>query len=276
MNRIDALFADLRAQGRKALMPFVTAGDPDLPSTAAALKAMDQAGATVIEVGIPFSDPIADGPVIQASMTRALEAGVTVQGVLDTVASVRGEVQAGLVAMVSYSIVHRIGLDAFVQQAKAAGFDGFIFPDLSVDASAPVLQAVSDAGMVLSQLVSPTTPIERAQQIASASSGFVYVLSRAGITGEQKSLPTDLPDRLNALRDVTDLPLAVGFGVSTAAQVGEVVSVADAAIVGSAVVRRIEEQLKQTNGTTPESVGSALGGFVRELVGGLSAEQPAG
>lgn len=263
MNRIDQLFVKRRAAGQKTLMPFVTAGDPDLSTTAAVIEAAQAAGASVCEVGIPFSDPIADGPVIQASMTRALDAGLKVEQVFAAVAGVRAKVDLGLVAMVSYSIVHRLGLKTFVNQAKQAGFDGFIFPDLPVEESGPARDAAGEAGLILSMLIAPTTPIQRAEKIAAASSGFVYVVSRPGITGASSALPPELPDRLNRLRGVTDLPMAVGFGISTARQVREVVSVADAAIVGSALVSRLE-------GLADAEAGEAAKGFIADLASGLS------
>lgn len=267
-NRIDTIFKELRGRDAKALMPFVTAGDPDLSTTAGLLEAAQRAGASICEVGIPFSDPIADGPVIQASMSRALDAGVRVGRVFDTVAQVRPKVDLGLVAMVSYSIVHRMGLEAFVAQAKEAGFDGFIFPDLPLEESGPARQAVAEAGLILSMLIAPTTPIERAEQIAAASTGFVYVVSRPGITGARSELPPELPDRLTRLRQVTDLPMTVGFGISTADQVRQVVSVADAAIVGSALVERVAQ-------AGPDTAVADAEKMMAELVSGL-ASAPAG
>ena len=258
MNRIDQIFRDLRQTGGKALMPFVTAGDPDLDATAAFLRGAADAGASICEVGVPFSDPIADGPAIQASMSRALDAGLRVERVFERVRELRGETSLGLVAMVSYSIVHRMGLGPFVQRAKDAGFDGFIFPDLPLEESGPTRAAAADAGLILSMLIAPTTPIDRAERIAAASSGFAYVVSRPGITGASGALPPELPERLRRLRDVTDVPLAVGFGVSSADQVRQVVDVADAAIVGSAVVQRLHDG----------GVKRALG-LIEELAGGL-------
>ena len=259
--RIHQIFADLRARQAKALMPFLTAGDPDLQTTEALIEAAERAGASVCEIGIPFSDPVADGPVIQASMTRALDAGLRVQQVFEMVRRVRPKVSLGLLAMVSYSIVHRFGLQQFVGAARDAGFDGFIFPDLPLEESADARQAVQEAGLILSMLIAPTTPIERAQEIAAASSGFVYVVSRSGITGAQSELPPELPDRLARLREVTDLPMAVGFGISSADQVRAVVSVADAAIVGSALV----DHLHQRAGAVGEAEA-----FIRSLTEGLT------
>ncbi len=268
MNRIERIFTDLRQGHGKALMPYLTAGDPDIATTGRLIPAIETAGASICELGIAFSDPIADGPVIQASMTHVLNHGVRVEQVFETVQQVRPAVGLGLVAMVSYSIVHRMGLEGFVNDAKAAGFDGFIFPDLPLEESEPAVEAVRGAGMILSMLISPTTSDERAAKIAAACSGFVYVLSRSGITGERSSLPAGLPDRICKLRDITDLPIAVGFGIGTAQQVRQVVGVADAAIVGSALVRRIVEH--RSSGSN--EVVAAVGGFVEELAQGLNQE----
>jgi tryptophan synthase alpha chain len=263
-NRIDQIFSRLRQEGGgegKALMPFLTAGDPALEATADLLAAAERAGASICEVGIPFSDPIADGPVIQASMSRALDAGLKVERVFDTVRQFRAGSDLGLVAMVSYSIVHRLGLEPFVGQAADAGFDGFIFPDLPLEESEPARRAAAEAGLILSMLIAPTTPLERAKRIAAASTGFVYVVSRPGITGARSALPPELPDRLTGLRGVTDLPMAVGFGVSTAEQVREVVTVADAAIVGSALVDHLHQHRDD-----PVPAAERL---IRELAAGL-------
>ena len=265
MNRIDAIFRAYRERGEKALMPFLTAGDPDLPTTARLLTAIQQAGASICELGIAFSDPIADGPVIQASMTHALGQGIRPAGVLEMVAQQRSQLQMGLVAMVSYSIVHRLGVERFIQQGCEAGLDGLIFPDLLVEESQSVRQAADQQGLVCSFLISPTTPIGRAQQIAQASSGFVYLLSRAGVTGERSDLPADLAGRIEALRSVTDLPIAVGFGVGSREQVQQVLEVADAVIVGSAIMRRVAQYREDG----PDAVVQEVGGFVGELANGL-------
>lgn len=261
MNRIDRIFETHQQQGTKALMPFITAGDGGVELLGSVIPALERGGASICEVGIPFSDPIADGPVIQASMTRALDNGTKVEQVFEQIAAVRSQTELGLVAMVSYSIVYRIGLDAFVKQSAQAGFDGFIFPDLPLEESQAARDAAANAGLILSMLIAPTTPIDRAQQIASASTGFAYVVSRRGITGESSALPPELPDRLAKLRDVTDAPMAVGFGISSADQVRDVVAVADAAIVGSALVRRMHEH--------PDDPAGQAEAMTRELAAGL-------
>lgn len=265
MSRIDTIFQTLRAERRAALMPFITAGYPSIEATEAMLGEIERAGASVCELGIPFSDPIADGPVIQASMTDALAAGVRVEGVLEMVRRVRPKLEMGLVAMISYSIVYRLGTERFIAEAAEAGLDGFIFPDLPLEEAEAVGEMVRQAGLTSTLLIAPTTPIERARQIAQASSGFVYVLARSGVTGERSDLPPDLTDRIQKLRQVTDLPIAVGFGISQAEQVSAVTDVADAAIVGSAVVKRIAGVKDQS----PQQIAEQVGGFIADLASGL-------
>jgi tryptophan synthase alpha chain len=246
-------------------MPFITAGDPNLATTGLLLEAVERAGASICEVGIAFSDPIADGPVIQASMTRALAGGVRPAQVFELIASMRSRLELGLVAMVSYSIVHRLGFESFIKDAASVGFDGFIFPDLPLEEADAAREAAAAHGLILSMLVSPTTPPERAERIVRASSGFVYLLARSGITGERDQLPADLPDQITRLRRVTDLPIAVGFGISKPEHVSQVVQLSDAAIVGSAIVRRIGEHRDDE----PTRLVSEVERFVGDLVGGL-------
>lgn len=250
-------------------MPFVCAGRPTLGDTARLLPALERAGASIVEVGIPFSDPIADGPVIAAAMHAALVAGVTPRAVFDAVASARGSTGLGIVAMVSASIVQRIGVGRFVGDAKRAGFDGFIFPDAPVDEVGPLASAARDAGLTASLLVAPTTPPERAERIVRACTGFVYLLARVGITGEGAGGPGPrLRERVALLRGMTDLPIACGFGIGTAEQVRAVVreAGADAAIVGSALVRRIEDAATAGRDAVAEAAS-----FVAELAGGLGS-----
>jgi tryptophan synthase alpha chain len=270
MNRLSAVFEALRETEAKALMPFVTAGDPCLEALGPVLSAIEEGGGSVVEIGLPFTDPIADGPVIQASMQRALDAGVTVDAVFAKIRAVRPSLKIALVAMVSFSIVHRWGVERFLDEAIDAGFDGFIFPDLPFDAAGSVVEAARRRDSRLSLLVSPTTPLDRARDIAAASSGFVYVLSRAGITGTRSELPAELPARLAVLRGVTDAPLAVGFGISTAEQVAAVVAEADAAIVGSAMVARLR-QTYVDSGENIDAVAEAALNFTRDLAAGLKA-----
>jgi tryptophan synthase alpha chain len=266
MNRIERIFADLRAAGKHALMPFITAGYPNLAATEAMLPQLQAAGASVCELGIPFSDPVADGPVISASMTEALEAGVQPAGVFELVARQRDTLDIGLVAMLSYSIVYRIGVESFVRQAADAGIDGLIIPDLPLEEADAVTGPAKAAQLTCSGLIAPTTPRDRAEQIARACTGFIYLIARTGLTGERDSVPVDLRQRVDELRRVSDLPIAVGFGISRADHVRAVTQVADAAIVGSAVVKQIGQHLDEP----PAQLAEHIGRFIAELAGGLS------
>ncbi|RMH14704.1 MAG: tryptophan synthase subunit alpha [Planctomycetota bacterium] len=265
-NRIERIFAELRASDARALMPFVCAQHPFPDATGPMLEAVASAGASVIEVGIPFSDPIADGPVIAAAMHEALQQGSHPRAVFEQVRSVRDRIEAGLVAMVSVSIVYRFGVERFISEAASAGFDGFIFPDAPLEWSDELTSRARDAGLIASLLIAPTTPPERAERIAGACSGFIYLLARAGITGERDEAPR-IERRVAQLREVTDLPIACGFGISTPEHVHAVTRHADAAIVGSALVRRIDQAHREGR-----SAIEAAGQFVRELAAGLQKE----
>jgi tryptophan synthase alpha chain len=245
MNPIDALFARLRAQGRKAFIPFLTAGDPSTAATVRVARSLPARGASLLEVGFPYSDPIADGPVIQASYTRALDRGVRLADVFACAKEIASapEYAGGrvpVVGMVSYSLVHRRGPEAFLDRAAAAGLSGAIVPDLPVEESTALARLAAARDFKLIQLVTPTTPRERARQIVALSTGFVYCVSVAGITGERDRLPGELLDQLGWLRKQTDLPLCVGFGVSRPEQVRMLRDLADGVIVGSALVRKLE------------------------------------
>jgi tryptophan synthase alpha chain len=241
MSAIDQLFQQLRSEGRKAFIPFVTAGDPDLEFTASVLKELSQRGCSLCEIGVPYSDPIADGPVIQASYTRALGHKVKLHEILTMVRQVRGQVTSPLVTMVSYAIVYRHGLEAFVADAKEAGIAGAIVPDLLVEESGPLSEICRKEDFSLIQLVTPTTPRERAVRIAQAATGFLYYVSVTGITGERRELAPQLLENVAWLRRQSDLPICIGFGVSQPEHVAQLAPVADGVIVGSALVRRIAE-----------------------------------
>lgn len=239
MNPIDQLFSRLKADRRKAFIPFVTASDPDLDATLKLLREVSRRGATLIEVGFPYSDPIADGSVIQASYTRALANGVTVDAIFGALRALN-EISAPLVAMVSYSLVHHRGPERFVRDALEAGFSGAIVPDLPVEEAGELARLAAKRDFKLILLVTPATPRERAQKIAQLSTGFLYCVSVVGITGERSQLPTDLLDQLRWLRTQTTLPMCVGFGISTPEHVRTLRDSADGVIVGSALVRRLE------------------------------------
>ncbi len=238
MSRIPAIIET----HRPALIPFITGGFPSLRATREALPALEQAGASIIEIGFPFTDPIADGPVIAQSMHHALLRGVTPRAIFDVVRDARPNVNAGIVAMVTDSIITRVGAESFVCEAAAAGFDGLIVPDVDLDAAVPLSGLAKLHGLSFTLLIAPTTSEERIARIVNLCSGFVYVLARVGITGESASVDeASLKSRIELIRRHTSLPLAVGFGISSAEDVRKVTRIADAAIVGSALVRRMTE-----------------------------------
>ncbi len=241
MSAVDEVFVRLRADGKKAFMPFITAGDPDLEFTADCLRALDAVGCHLIELGIPYSDPIADGPTIQASYTRALNAGTRLDAIFEMVGRVSSEVKAPIISMVSYAIIFRLGIDEFLRRATAAGLSGAIVPDLPVDESEQFAAKCEDADFSLIQLITPTTSGDRAVQIAKKSMGFIYYVSIAGITGERKELPPELIENLTSLRKMTELPICVGFGISQPIHAELLKPVADGLIVGSAIVRRMAD-----------------------------------
>jgi tryptophan synthase alpha chain len=265
MSAIDELFANLSHERRKALMPFVTAGDPDLAFTAAVLKEIIGRGCQLCEIGIPYSDPIADGPVIQASYTRALEHKIKLDDILKTLGEVSSQVKAPLVTMVSYAIVYRHGLEKYVDDAANQGLAGLIVPDLPVEESAQLAGICRKRNISLIQLVTPTTPRERAIRIAETSTGFLYYVSVAGITGERTALPPELVDNVGWLRTQTDLPICIGFGISQPEHVKLLAPVADGLIVGSAIVRRIATASEKPR----DQVLREVGDYVAELLAAL-------
>jgi len=266
MSAIDDLFRRLRADKRKALMPFVTAGDPDLAFTADVLKELDRAGCHLCEVGIPYSDPIADGPVVQASYTRALEKKIKLRQILAVLGGLKSTLQMPRVTMVSYAIIYRHGLEKYVADAQAAGVAGAIVPDLLVEEANELATICRRADFSLIQLVTPTTPRERAVRIANSSSGFLYYVSVTGITGERTQLPPELVDNVSWLRTQTDLPICIGFGISQPEHVQLLSPVADGLIVGSAIVRRVAEAASRPR----DAVVREIGAYVTSLRAALA------
>jgi tryptophan synthase alpha chain len=264
MSAIDDLFSRLRGEGRKALLPFLSAGDPDMEATAELLRVLDKAGASMCEVGVPYSDPIADGPVIQASYQRALEGGFRLQQLFDMGNTLQGQLTMPLVTMVSYSIMHRVGLEAYVDRAQQAGFSGAIVPDLLVEESDAVAKVCQARDFSLVQLVTPTTPRERQVRIAETSTGFLYVVSVTGITGERSEVPPGLLENVGWLREQTDLPICIGFGISGPEQARQLAPAADGLIVGSAFMRRIDAEA----GNRAQMLAS-VGDFAAELLAAI-------
>jgi tryptophan synthase alpha chain len=261
LARIAAVFAASRRDGRRVLAPFVTAGDPDAATSVAVIEAADRAGASLLELGVPYSDPIADGPVIQASYTRALGSGVTLDGVFDVARQAAARVRMPLLAMGSYALIFRRGIGRFVADARASGLAGLVVPDLPLEEADELDRACREAGLALVRLVTPTTPPARAEAIARASTGFLYCVSVAGVTGARTALPDGLRARVAWLATKTSVPIVVGFGIAAPEQVRAVAEVADGVIVGSALVRRIAAAA----GGSREALLDDVGRFVGEL-----------
>ncbi|MBN2292858.1 MAG: tryptophan synthase subunit alpha [Pirellulales bacterium] len=265
MSAIDTLFQNLRSENRKAFMPFVTAGDPDLDFTAAVLRHLAERGSSMFELGIPYSDPVADGPVIQASFSRALDKKIRLEKIFDMVSTVTPDVSAPIVSMLSYSIVYRRGLENYVKAAKAAGIAGAIVPDLPADESGELAEICRREDFSLVQLITPTTTPDRARQIADQTTGFIYYVSVTGITGERTELPPEIVDNVSWLREQTELPICIGFGISRPEHIRMLSPVADGLIVGSAIVRRIAE----ANSKPRQEVLDDVGNYVTELLSAL-------
>jgi tryptophan synthase alpha chain len=268
-NRIDDVFRAARDERRAVLMPFLTGGYPTPDVTRHAVAALREAGAEIVEIGFPFSDPIADGPVIASSMHEALERGITPDDVFGLTRALTREVPAdslpALVAMVSISLVHAASAEHFCRQASEAGFSGLIIPDADLEDADELRAACDRWNLRLSLLIAPTTSDDRIRRIIERTTGFVYLLARAGITGESDGAP-DVRERIGRLRALTDLPIAVGFGISNPSHVASVTAQADAAIVGSAVVRKMTAD--------PDRAAEAAVEFVRDLANGLRRGHP--
>lgn len=258
-TRISDRFAELRSRGQCALIPFITAGDPDLATTAAALKTLDAAGADVIELGVPYADPLADGPTIQAAATRALAGGVKLDDVLAIVREVSPQISAPIILFTYYNPILNRGVERFVADVAAAGGAGLVVPDLPLEEADGLLVPAAAAGVEVTLLVAPTSPLERIQAIADRSQGFIYLVSVTGVTGARTELSAKLPSLLATMRQTTPKPIGIGFGISSPEQAAQVKAWgADAAIVGSAMVKRLAE------GSPAEGL-AAIDQFCREL-----------
>jgi tryptophan synthase alpha chain len=240
MNRIDARFRDLRAARRKGFIAYICAGDPDLGATARLARAFERVGVDVLELGVPFSDPLADGVVNQLAAERALRSGTTLPSVLDTVARLRrGGLRLPVVLYVYFNLIHHHGLERFATDAAAAGVDGVLTLDLTPEEAAAYEPALNHCGVHPIYLVAPTTPVARIREIARHASGFIYCVSREGVTGMQQSVSASIRPQVAAIRRYSDLPVSVGFGISNPNQARAVARLADAVVVGSAIVDRI-------------------------------------
>jgi tryptophan synthase alpha chain len=258
-TRISRRFAELARAGELGLVAYITAGDPSLEATRQIVLAAAEAGADIIELGVPFSDPLADGPTIQRASERSLRAGTTLAGVLDLVAAIRRESHVPLVLFSYYNPVLQMGLENFAARAAKAGADGALITDLTPEEAGDYRAALHAHGMDTVFLAAPTTTEERFARIADASTGFLYLISRAGVTGAREAMPEDLPALVRRARHATKLPLAVGFGISLPGHVSILGGLADAAVVGSALVEEIERA------ATPAAAAAAVASRVRSL-----------
>src|SRR3984893_10315635 len=258
-TRIAQRFAELRASGELGIIAYITAGDPTLDATYRFVLALAEAGADVIELGIPFSDPLADGPTIQRASERALKAGTTLAGVLDLVGRIRQSSQVPLILFGYYNPIFQMGLEKFAAAASAAGADGVLVTDLTPEESVDYRRILAAHRLDTVFLGAPTSTDERLATIAACTSGFLYLISRTGVTGAKDSLPDELPALLRRTRAITNLPLAVGFGISLPRQVSVLGGLADAAVIGSALVSEIE------NAKSVDAAATALAARIRSL-----------
>ena len=259
MNRIEERFARLKREGQKGLVVYIGAGDPSLQATRELALAFDLAGVDVLELGVPFSDPLADGLVNQLAAQRGLESGTTPPKVLETVAEIRKRSQIPIVLYIYYNLIYRRGTERFIQEAAKAGVDGFLVLDLPPEESGAYEDLMGKAGLCNIYLVAPTTPAQRVEAIVKRTRGFVYYVSREGVTGMQSKVSDTIAGMTSLIRAHTELPIAVGFGISTPEQAKTVAGYADAIVVGSAIVNQIAEQ-----GKTRELVPQ-VSGFVKGL-----------
>ena len=267
MSRIDRLFERLRDEERPGFVAYLTAGDPTPADTPELVAALERGGADLIELGVPFSDPVADGPVIQRGADRALKAGTTLRKVLNIAAEIRKHSEIPLLLFTYLNPVVRYGLDALARDALSSGIDGCLMTDLSVEEAERYVATMRQHGLDTVFLAAPTSTEQRRRLVAKFSTGFIYLVSRTGVTGEQQSLAASALPLIESMRAITDLPLALGFGVSTPEHVRAVGDAADAVVVGSALVRAVEQNLG-----SPQ-LPARLESFTRELVSGLPSKR---
>ncbi|MGD0253542.1 MAG: tryptophan synthase subunit alpha [Verrucomicrobiota bacterium] len=244
MNRIVERFARLKREGKKGFIVYIGAGDPNLAATRELALAFDRAGVDILELGVPFSDPLADGLVNQLAAQRGLESGTTPPKVLETVAAIRQRSEIPIILYIYFNLIHKVGLERFIKDAAKAGVDGLLVLDLPPEESDNYETLMRKAGLCHIYLVAPTTPEDRIELIVKRGSGFIYYVSREGVTGMQKQVASNLAQQVAKIRAHTKLPIAIGFGISTPEQAKKVASVADAVVVGSAVVNQIAKHGK--------------------------------
>jgi tryptophan synthase alpha chain len=273
-SRLDRTFQALRARGERALLAYFMAGDPSLAETRRLVLEAERRGADVVELGVPFSDPLADGPVIQRAGLRALASGTSLPRVLEMVSTLRAQVRVPIVLMTYYNPVLAFGLKSFTRAAVTAGVDGVIVPDLPYEESEPLRDEAEPAGLDVVQLVAPTSTPPRVKTIARLSRGFIYLVSLTGVTGARRELPKDLDTQVRTLRLVTTKPVCVGFGIATPEQAAAVGRLADGIAVGSAIVRTVEQHAGDPR--LVERVGEFIATLKRPLLaeGGAPSQSP--
>ncbi len=264
MNRINKKFAELKKRGERAFIPFLTAGDPDIETTVDIIESADEAGADIIELGFPFSDPVADGPTIQASYSKVLGKGQKNEDVFRMVEKIRQKSSIPIVAMISYSLVFKMGFENFINRAVSSGIDGATIPDLPAEEAEKFVPDCDRHNFSLISFTTPGTSFRRREKLLSMGRGFVYYIAVRGITGQRASMPEDLNDNIEQIKKQTALPVSVGFGISNPTQAQAVAEVADGVIVGSAIMSRITDSVK--NGKNP--VNETLS-FISELSGAV-------
>ncbi|HTU46417.1 MAG TPA: tryptophan synthase subunit alpha [Bryobacteraceae bacterium] len=264
-TRIGSLFTETKSRGRAAFIAYITGGDPTPTHTASLVLALERGGAGLVELGVPFSDPIADGPVIQAASERALRAGATLPRLLETVREIRRQSQVPILLFSYLNPLLKYGFDRLARDASAAGIDGVLLTDLSVEEATDPVRRLREHGLDTVFLAAPTSSDRRLRLVSEHSSGFIYLVSRTGVTGEQKSLSDAAAPLARRIRELTDLPLAIGFGIATPDQVAEVARLAEGVVVGSAIVKFIETHAESA------SLAQELEEFTRELTAPLRA-----
>jgi len=262
VNRIDTKFKELKKKGVPAFIPFITAGDPNLDTTRELILEFERRGADMIELGVPYSDPIADGPVIQSSYFRALSSGITLSDILELIRDIRKTSEIPIVSMISQSILFKCGHKEFVKKAVSAGLDGATIPDLPIEEAEDIIEMGGVEDFKVACFIAPTTTDDRVDLIIKRSQGFLYYISVVGITGSKNKLNEGITSSIQKIKNTTSLPVALGFGISTPEQARMAGGIADGVIVGSAIVKEIEKRINQDCSVLVNEVGV----FVGELI----------
>lgn len=258
MNRIEMKFKDLEEKNEKAMIPFITAGDPNFSLTEKLVYAMEKAGADIIELGIPYSDPIADGPVIQNSSLRSLKNGTKISKIMDKVSKIRENTDIPLVYLVYYNCIFKYGMEKFISECKTSGIDGIIIPDLPIEEREDILKIADNYGVALIPLIAPTSK-ERIKKIVTHASGFIYCVSTTGVTGTRNSINTNMEEYMNIVSKYSKIPKAIGFGISNAKMAENLKKYCDGIIIGSAIVKKVD------SGKDENKIISEVERFVREV-----------